>query len=169
MIGNPFELAHDDNNPLDLVEELAESKEWKFTRTTDDFIVMTLPSDRGPLEIWLEWQEEFSALLFSCTMVAIEITDNHHETAARALEQINQNLWLGHFDLSTKGVHPTFRHTLLLRMIPAGIALDIIHDTIEIAQAECNRFQTTFQLVQAGDVRLHENLSAAIFETIGEA
>lgn len=169
MIGSPFELAHDDNNPLDMVEELAQSKGWKMTRTTDDFIVMTLPSDRGPLEIWLEWQDEFSALLFSCTMVSVEISDNHHETAARALEQINQNLWLGHFDLSTKGTHPTFRHTLLLRMIPAGIALDIIHDTIEIAQAECSRFHTTFQLVQAGDVRLHDNLTAAIFETIGEA
>lgn len=169
MIGSPFELSHEDNNPLDMVEELAQSKEWKFTRTTDDFMVMTLPSDRGPLEVWLEWQDEFSALLFSCTMVGVEIGDNHHETAARALEQINQNLWLGHFDLSTKGSHPTFRHTMLLRMIPSGIAIDIIHDVIEIAQAESSRFHATFQLVQAGDVRLQDNLSAAIFETIGEA
>jgi hypothetical protein len=169
MIGAPFELSHDDNNPLDMVEELAESKGWKFTRTTDDFMVMSLPGERGPLEIWLEWQDEFSALLFNCTMVSVEISANQHEMAARALEQINQNLWLGHFDLSTKGLQPTFRHTMLLRMIPSGIAIDIVHDVIEIAQAECNRFHSTFQLVQAGDVRLQENLSAAVFETIGEA
>lgn len=168
MIGSPYELAHDDNNPLDMVEELATAKGWKFTRTDEDFFVMTLPGQKGPLELWMEWQDEFSALLISCS-VPIEIAQGHYEMAARALEQINQNMWLGHFDMSNKASYPTFRHTLLLRMIPSGIAVDTVHDVIEIAVAECDRFHTTFQLVQAGDVRLQDNLSAAVFETIGEA
>ena len=168
MIGSPFELAHDDNNPLDMVEELARSKGWNFTRTDEDFIVMTLPGQHGPLEIWLEWQDEVSALLLSCSM-PVEISDEHYEMACRTLEQINENLWLGHFDLSNKGLYPTFRHTVLLRMIPSGIAIDTIHDVVDIALAECNRFYTTFQLVQSGDVSLQDNLSAAVFDTVGEA
>ncbi|HRI75610.1 MAG TPA: YbjN domain-containing protein [Alphaproteobacteria bacterium] len=168
MIGSPFELAHDDNNPLDMVEELARSKGWNFTRTDEDFFVMTVPGQHGPLEIWLEWQDEFSALLLSCSM-PVEIAEEQYEMACRTLEQINENIWLGHFDLSNKGTYPTFRHTLLLRMIPSGIAIDTIHDVVDIAMSECNRFYTTFQLVQSGDVRLQDNLSAAVFDTVGEA
>ncbi|HCS22898.1 MAG TPA: hypothetical protein DIW20_04035, partial [Rhodospirillaceae bacterium] len=99
----------------------------------------------------------------------VEIAEEQYEMACRTLEQINENIWLGHFDLSNKGTYPTFRHTLLLRMIPSGIAIDTIHDVVDIAMSECNRFYTTFQLVQSGDVRLQDNLSAAVFDTVGEA
>lgn len=169
MIGAPFELSHNENNPLDLLEEFAESKTWHFQRIDDEMLALSVPTaSKVNLEFSIEWQEEFSALLVACSM-PISIAPEHYETAAKSLEQINQNLWLGHFDLSNQGKYPTFRHTLLLRMIPVGIAIDLIADTIEIAMAECVRFHTTFQLIQAGDVRLHDNLSAAIFETVGEA
>jgi hypothetical protein len=89
--------------------------------------------------------------------------------AIEALEKINKNMWLGHFDLSNKDKYPTFRHTLLLRMIPTGIAVDLIADVFEIALAECDRFHTTFQLAKEGDMRLHDDLDAVVFETVGEA
>lgn len=168
MINAPFEMTQDDNNPLDLVEDYAHSKGWKFTRDADDFLVLELAGQKTTFEVCMEWQEEFSAVLFACTM-PLAISAAHFETAVKTLEQVNQNVWLGHFDLSNKNTFPTFRHTLMLRMIPAGIAVDLIADLMDIALAECNRFYTTFQLVQAGDVRLHDNLHAAVFETVGEA
>jgi len=168
MIGVSFELAHDDNNPIDMVAELAEAKGWTFSRYDDTAIQLALPGQKAKFDVNMEWQEEFSALLIACSL-PLEITEANYEMAALALEKINQNLWLGHFDMSNKGKYPTFRHTLLLRMIPTGIAVDLVADIFEIAMAECNRFYTTFQLAQAGDVRLHEDLSAAVFETIGEA
>ncbi|MDE1152773.1 MAG: YbjN domain-containing protein [Micavibrio sp.] len=170
MISSPFDYAPeiDDNNPLDLVEELAEQKGWAISRSDEDLISFTVQGLKVKYEICMEWQEEFSALLFACSM-PVEIEEKNYETACKSLEQINQNIWLGHFDLSNKNKHPTFRHTLLFRMIPSGIALDIIQDTVEIAVAEANRFYTTFQLIQAGDVRMQDNLSAAVFETVGEA
>jgi hypothetical protein len=58
---------------------------------------------------------------------------------------------------------------MLFRMIPSGIAVDIVQDLVEIAVAECNRFYATFQMVQAGDIGLQDNLHAAVFETVGEA
>lgn len=168
MLAVPFELAHDDNNPLDLIEDLAESRQWKFVRDDETFMSITLPGQNANYDVALEWQEEFSSLLFAVTL-KLEIAEAQYESAARTIEQINQNLWMGHFDLSNKGKFPTFRQTFLFRMIPAGIAIDIVNDAMEVALAECNRFYSTFQLVQAGDVRLHDNLSAAVFETVGEA
>lgn len=168
MMSMPFELQHEDNSPLDLIEELAEAKGWTFSRSDEDFLVIRLPGHKLTYEVCMEWQEEFSSLLFSCA-IPVEITDNNYETAAQTLEQINQNIWLGHFDLSAKPCHPCFRYTFLFRMIPSGIAVDIVNDVLDIALAECDRFYTTFQLVQTGDVHLRDNLHAAIFETVGEA
>jgi len=170
MINSPFDYAPDvgDNNPLELVEELCESKGWKFVRVDNDLMTLTVQGTKVKYEICLEWQEEFSALLFACSM-PVEIKDERYDDAAATIQEINENLWMGHFDLSNKGVFPTYRHTLLFRMIPSGIAVDIVQDTIEIAIAECNRFYATFQLIQAGDTRLQDNLNAAIFETVGEA
>ena len=168
MISVPYELANDDGNPINMVEYLIESKGWKFSRHDDETISIILPGQKASFDVSMEWQEEFSALLFACS-IPLEIADANYDMAAKALEQINQHLWLGHFDLSEKNKAPIFRHTLLLRMIPAGIAVDIISDVFDIAVAECNRFYTTFQLAQAGDIRLHDDLKAAVFETIGEA
>lgn len=169
MISAPFDLAGDDDaNPLDLVEDFVESKGWTITRSEDDLMIFTVPGQKAKYEICMEWQEEFSALLFACSL-PLTIAPSQHEAAARALDQINQNLWLGHFDLSNKNIHPTFRHTLLFRMIPSGLAVDIVQDVVEIAIAECERFFPTFQLVQAGDTGLQDNLHAAVFETVGEA
>lgn len=169
MISAPFDLAPDDDaNPLDLVEDMVESKGWSISRSEDDLMIFTAPGTKAKFEVCMEWQEEFSALLFACSM-PLNIAPEHREAAAKALEQINQNLWLGHFDLSNKNTHPTFRHTLLFRMIPSGIAVDIVQDVVEIAIAECNRFYATFLMVQQGDVGLQDNLHAATFETVGEA
>jgi hypothetical protein len=169
MRSAPFELPHnDDANPLNMVEDLAHSKGWKFTRHDDDLMTIMVPGQKVEYEVCLEWQDEFSSLLFACSL-PLEIAEAHYEIAARTLEQINQNLWMGHFDLSNQNIYPTYRHTLLCRMLPVGISIDMIADVFDIAVAECNRFYTTFQLVQAGDVRLQDNLHAAVFETIGEA
>ncbi|MBI3440271.1 MAG: YbjN domain-containing protein [Proteobacteria bacterium] len=168
MISIPFELSYEDNNPLDMVEELATTKGWSCVRSEEAVLTITLPGQKSTFELSMEWQEEFSALLIACS-IPLEISEANYEIAVQALEKINQNLWLGHFDLSYKGKYPTFRHTLMLRVIPAGVAVDIIADIFEIATAECNRFYTTFRLAHEGDMRLHDDLNAAIFETIGEA
>lgn len=169
MISAPFDIATDDDaNPLDLIEDMVEGKGWTITRSDDDLLIASVQGQKAKYEICMEWQEEFSALLFACSL-PLDIGPAQYEAAARTLEQINQNLWLGHFDLSNKNKHPTFRHTMLFRMIPSGIAVDIVQDLVEIAVAECNRFWATFQMVQAGDIGAQDNLHAAVFETVGEA
>lgn len=168
MIGVPYELSHDDNSPLDLVEEFIEQKGWKYSRVDEVTLDISLPGNKVNYDVCLEWQEEFSSVLIACAL-PIEISAANYEMAVQALEKINANLWLGHFDLSTQNHMPTYRHTMLLRLVPAGVSSDLVADVLDLAIAECNRFYSTFQLAQAGDVRLHDDLSAAVFETVGEA
>lgn len=169
MINAPYELApFPDQNPLDGVEEHARHQSWSFTRFNDSALTLALPGQTTKYEVQMEWQEEFCALLIACSLPT-EIKEASFEMASQAIERINEALWLGHFDMSNGGKFPTFRYTLLLRMVPPGTAMDLIADVLEIAQGECNRFYSTFKRAQAGDVRLHEDLDAAVFETVGEA
>lgn len=169
MMSVPFEMQHEDGDVLDLVEDLAEARKWTCVREDDTFLTLTVPGIDGiSYDICMEWQDEFASLLFACSL-PMAIDDQNYEAAARTLEQINQNLWLGHFDLSNHKKYPTFRYTFLFRLIPSHIAVDMIADVVDVAVAECNRFHSTFQMLQAGDVRLQDNLSAAVFETVGEA
>ncbi len=170
MMSVPFDLhQHDDSDLLDLIQELAESRKWKCVREDQTFMTLTVAGQNGiNYDICMEWQDEFASLLFACSL-PLEITEKNYEAAARTLEQINQNLWLGHFDLSNKNKYPTFRYTFLFRLIPGSIGVDMVADVVDVAVAECNRFNSTFQMLQSGDVRLQDNLSAAVFETVGEA
>lgn len=168
MTSSPFEAAHDTSNPLDMVEDFVAGKGWACARHDDDLMTVVVQGQKEPLEICMEWQDEFSALLFACS-VPLEIKEEQYDIAARALEHINQNMWMGHFDLSNKGKFPTFRYTLLCRLIPASVAVEIVADILEIALSECHRFHGTFQLIHTGDARLQDNLQAAIFDTVGEA
>jgi hypothetical protein len=168
MISVPFELANDNQNPLDLVEELAEHKGWTFTRIDDEGMNMVITGQKAKYDVAMEWQEEFSSLLIACSL-PLPIDAAHYEMTVQALEKINKNIWLGHFDLSNQDKFPTFRHTLLLRMIPAAIAVELIEDVFDIVIAECNRFYSTFERAKEGDIRLHDDLTAAVFETVGEA
>jgi len=168
MIALPYELSYDDNNPLDQVEEFLTGKGWTFTRHNATAISATLPGKQAKYALDLEWQEEFSALLVAC-VIPIEIKPEADPAAIEAMATINQSLWLGHFDLLHEGKFPTFRHTLLLRLVPAGIAVDLIADVIDIAMGECDRFRHTFTLIEKGDERFIDDLDAAVFETVGEA
>ena len=42
-------------------------------------------------------------------------------------------------------------------------------DLTDLAVAECDRFHSTFKMLSSGDIRTRDTLSAAVFETIGEA
>ena len=167
-MNSPFEMTCNENNPLELVEEFVESKGWEFSRPDESYLNISLPGKYSDLDLNLEWQEEFSALLIACS-IPVEITPQRYETVTQALEKINQNLWLGHFDLSNKNKYPTFRHTLVLSMIPTNFSANLVTYVTEIAKAECDRFHATFKQAQDGDTNLHDGLQAVVFETVGAA
>ena len=96
---------------------------------------------------------------------SLEIGEINHEMAVLALEQINTNLWLGHFDLSYK-YKPTFRHTLLLRMIPSGIATDLAAGGLGRSDAPSNDVAAALELLDRADEPTLRVLAAAVARAI---
>lgn len=164
----PYDLENPEGSPLDMFEEMAEEKGWPYTRHDANSLTLSVKGQSSSYDIELEWQDEFSAVLLGCHINA-PVKTEYRPASAEILQKVNENLWLGHFDLCNDTHRPMFRYTLMLRLVPPAVAIEMITDTIELAMAECDRFYMPFSMLSAGDVRLQEVLHAAIFETVGEA
>ncbi len=166
MINSSYNLTIDDNNPLDGFADLSKSKKWEITRETENLLIVNLPGDHQKYKIFLEWQEEFQSLQVSC-ITGLELEEIQIPAAAQLVMEINDNLWLGHFNITN--LQPVFNYTMMLQMVPDNMSVPMILDLLDVALSECDRFYTTFELLANGDVRTRDVFSAAMFETVGEA
>ena len=60
------------------------------------------------------WQEEFSAMQFTCHYDMV-LPGDTRDLVAIAMARVNAGLWLGHFDIAAENGVPRFRHTSLFR------------------------------------------------------
>ena len=83
---------------------------------------------------------------------------------------INEQLWIGHFELWSGNGSLLFRHaTLLDGLEDGGISLEQAESLIDAAMGELDRFYPVFQFVLWGGKSPAEAISAAMVETRGEA
>jgi hypothetical protein len=108
MTVSPYEIPQEDSSPIEMIAEMAQSKGWKVVRAEADYLVLSVKGIKTDLEMCLEWQEEFSALLMGCS-IPVEIRDEHYETAAQTLEQINDSLFVPHLPPHVAVPHGAFR------------------------------------------------------------
>ena len=60
------------------------------------------------------WQEEISALQFSCQF-DMKVQHARRSAVHDLLAEVNAKLWIGHFDVCNEEHTPMFRQTTLLR------------------------------------------------------
>ncbi len=154
-------------NPLDIVEELVAANEWHFERSGEDEMVVEVSGRWSEHRLFFVWQEDLSAVYFSC-MMDVRVPAHKRAAIAELLAIVNEKLWLGHFDLATEEMVPMFRHTVLLRGA-GGATVEQLEDLVDIALNECERFYPAFQFVLWGGRSPEEAVQAAILETVGEA
>jgi len=154
-------------HPLDLVEEIAMERDWPFDRSSDDELIVDITSAWCSYRAWYTWQPEIEGLIFSCALET-KLPRQSRDKIYPLLAQVNEKLWLGHFDLSSEDGSIVFRHALPLKggIIPSP---DQINELFDIAISECDRFYPAYQSVIWGNKPTEEALRLAIFETVGEA
>ena len=83
---------------------------------------------------------------------------------------INEQLWIGHFEMWASSGMLLFRHAALLDSNAEPIlSLDQAETLVEAAIDECERFYPVFQFVLWADKTPQEAIAAALIETQGEA
>ena len=86
-------------NPIDLVEEFVVANDWAHDRTSEEELVVEISGRWCDYRLYFVWQEELSALHFSCSF-DLKVTKTRRRAIYELLALSNEKLWLGHFDLS---------------------------------------------------------------------
>jgi len=153
-------------NPVDLVEQVAASHDWACERPTDDELTLTVAGTWADYQVSLNWREDLEALHIACAF-DFKVPDNRMGEVYRLIAQINEQLWLGHFDIWSHEGLIMFRQGLMLN---GAVATQSQCEALLRAGLEaCERYYQAFQfVVWAGkDARLA--LSSTMFETHGQA
>jgi hypothetical protein len=155
------------NNPLAVVEDIAADNNWAFERSGEDEVTIVSKGDWTDYQLSFTWMAEIEALHLACAF-DMKIPTARRGEVQRLIAAVNEQLWVGHFDIWTHTGMIMYRQALLL---PGGL-------TASAAQCEsmlvgaihaCERYYPAFQFVVWAGKNAAEAMSAAMFDTEGEA
>ena len=98
----------------------------------------------------------------------IRVSDDKRPQAYELLALVNEQVWLGHFDIWSNGNVLLYRHGALLGD-EGLLSLDQAQALVETAIDECDRFYPAFQFVLWGDKSPRAALDSALVDAAGEA
>ena len=154
-------------HPLDVVERLASLRHWIFDRAEADEMSISVAGRWADYDIAFTWIEDVEAMHMACAF-DLKVPERRRQEVLQLIASVNEQLWVGHFDLwSTENV-VMFRHALLL----AGGAdpTDGQCETmLRVAVEACERYFQAFQFVIWAGKSAREALDSVLFETEGEA
>ena len=154
-------------NPLDVVEEIVTAHEWPFDRQGDEELSVSVAGSWCDYHLGFSFSTSKGGLQLICAY-DIRVPQNRHRDVHSLLAQVNEHLWLGHFEIWSDDSVPMFRHAILTRGGGAVGAVQM-EELIEIAITECERFYPAFQFVIWGGKSADEAVTMAMLETMGEA
>src|SRR6476661_7579863 len=115
------------------------------------------------------WRPEDQVLQF-LTFPDIKVGPEKRTAIYEALSLINEQLWLGHFEMWSGSGLVVFRHSTILDARGGeGLSLEQAEAIAEAAVEECERFYPVFQFVLWGGKSPGEAIAAALIDTHGEA
>jgi len=162
-----MEIDNTTLNPIDIVEDVIYEKKWTFSRADDYELVADISSKCCQYRLYFTWSENVRAISFTITF-DLKFPESKLFKAYELIGLINENLWIGHFDITSKNGIPAFRHTLL-----SSNDNDFLHKKLEnlvdIAIFECEKYYPSFQQVLFDEIEPSKSLLFANFEVIGTA
>ena len=154
------------NNPVDLVEQVASNHDWAAERTHDDELTMTIAGTWADYHVSLNWRTDLESLHIACAF-DFKVPENRMAEVYRLVAQINEQLWLGHFDVWASEGLILFRHGLMLNGATAN--LDQCEALLRAGLEACERYYQAFQFVVWAGRDARAALASAMFETEGQA
>jgi len=167
MAEDRYEDDSVDAAPIDMLSAFFEAHGWTHEHVSDDEIVATTQGSWANYEIRGVWRDDDQVLQL-LVFPDIRVVENARGPVWEVIGLINEQLWLGHFEMwSTSGIL-LFRHGVLLNAAET-LSLEQAQTLVETAIDECERFYPVFQFVLWGGKTPAEALSASLIETRGEA
>ena len=160
-------LSTEDLHPIDLVECLADSRDWDFDRIGDDRIALAVEGAWRTYALSLSWSCSDSTLRLLCTF-DLDPPEGRVDALREAMDMANERVWTGAFCLWPDESLMVWRYGLTLAgggNASAGQIDAMMADAIEA----CERFYPAFQLVAFDAADPDAALEIAICEAYGRA
>ncbi len=152
---------------LDVVERVATDSGWSYERINEDEITLLVGGTWSDYQVSITWMPNIEALHLACAF-DLKVADRRRSEIEDLIARINEQLWVGHFDLWIDDGLVMYRNAHVLAggnaVAPAqceallGNALDA-----------CERYYQAFQFVMWAGKTAREAIDAAMFETSGQA
>ena len=159
--------AADDAAPVDMLAALFEARGWPCEAVSPDEISGEIQGSWAKYQVRAIWRTEDNVLQLLC-LPDIRVAQSKKRAAWELLALVNEQLWLGHFDIWSSGGVLVYRHALLLGddgLLSLGQAQALVETAID----ECDRFYPAFQFVLWGDKNPRDALDSAMVDAAGEA
>ena len=158
----------DGEAPIDMLESYYVAHGWTHERH-DDEIVANVKGSWTEYELRALWRDEDSVVQF-LAFPDIKVAEDRRVAIYEAIGLVNEQLWVGHFELWNSSGILLYRHAALIDGEDGGtLTLSQAELIVESAIDECERFYPVFQFVLWGGKTPREALAAALTETQGEA
>jgi hypothetical protein len=163
-----IELTRDDKiGPLETVERMASANQWSFERAGEDEIVLSVTGHWTNYQISFTWMNDIEALHLACAF-DMKVPEPRLSEVQALVALINEQMWIGHFDVWMQNGVVMFRHALVLA---GGVAASDRQCEALLGSAldSCERYYPAFQFVIWAGKSAREAMDSAMFETSGEA
>ena len=167
MRASEGEIERDDAAPVDMLAQLFEARGWPCEFVTEDEISGEIQGSWAKYQIRGIWRDEDRVLQLLC-LPDIRVPDAKRQTTFELLALVNEQLWLGHFDIWSQGDMLVYRNGVMLGA-DGLLGLDQAQALVETAIDECDRFYPAFQFVLWSDKAPREALASALVDAAGEA
>ncbi|MBX9822542.1 YbjN domain-containing protein [Afipia birgiae] len=155
------------NSPLSVVEEIASTNDWSFERSGQDEITILTQGQWTDYQLSFTWMGDIDALHLACAF-DIKIPEARRSEVQRLIAAINEQLWIGHFDVWLTTGSIMYRQALIL---PGGMTASPAQCELMLEGAlhACERYYPALQFVVWAGKTAAEAMTAAMFDTAGEA
>ena len=161
------EIEDSDAAPVDMLASLFDARGWQYEFISDDEILGEIQGSWATYQLRAIWRSEDNVLQLLC-LPDIRVAEDKRAPVFEVMALINEQLWLGHFDIWSNGGVLLYRHGLMLGedgMLSLGQAQTVIEAAID----ECDRFYPAFQFILWGDKTPADALASALVDAHGEA
>src|SRR6201995_3478586 len=100
-------------NPLEVVGRGAAPNDWSFERAGEDEITILVRGKWTDYQVSYTWMFDIEALHLACGF-EFKVPEHSRAEVATLIALINEQMWIGHFDLWIKDGILMYRQALLL-------------------------------------------------------
>jgi len=160
-------FAETADNPIAVVESMALRNDWSFERNVEDELAIAVAGRCANYQVSFTWMDTIKVLHLACAF-EVKIPEPRLAEIQQLIAKINEQMWVGHFDVWGQNGTVMFRHSLLL---DGGVSTSDRQCEAVLGRAldACEHYYPAFQFVIWAGKSAREAMDAVMFVTSGKA